>query len=122
MRYEISFLYESGEKKYMSGIVNITWEVQKVEAREQPLRRRGAINHSTSGGTDEKSNVAEYVWLWTGWHMAVFLCTANCWAYNWITNPANGHRYALTNSVASLTTCEDEAKRAGGHLVAINTY
>ena len=42
------------------------------------------------------------------------------WAsYDWFTNPANGHEYALTG-YGLWVACEAEAVAQGGHLVTIN--
>ncbi len=41
-------------------------------------------------------------------------------ALTWITNPANGHAYAMLAGCVSWHACEDAAVAEGGHLVAIN--
>ena len=40
--------------------------------------------------------------------------------YHWITNPANGHQYALTLDYSNWTQAEDWAQEIGGHLATIN--
>jgi hypothetical protein len=40
--------------------------------------------------------------------------------YNWITNPANGHQYALTKELSNWTQSEAWAIEVGGHLATIN--
>jgi hypothetical protein len=44
----------------------------------------------------------------------------SAYSYNWIINPANNHKYALTERADIFANCEAEAVRAGGHLVTIN--
>lgn len=50
--------------------------------------------------------------------IAVLISTSKA-DYEWFTNPANGHQYALT-AHASWEMCEAEAVAAGGHLVTVN--
>jgi hypothetical protein len=43
----------------------------------------------------------------------------SAYSYNWINNPANNHKYALTETAKNWEACEAEANNAGGHLVSI---
>jgi hypothetical protein len=40
--------------------------------------------------------------------------------YTWVTNPANGHEYAVTLDWSPWLQAEDWAVEVGGHLVTIN--
>ena len=48
--------------------------------------------------------------------LAVFLFNTHGWAYNWTTNPANGHRYTKTNYKSNWVACETEAVSIGDSL------
>ncbi len=41
-------------------------------------------------------------------------------AYDWITNPANGHKYAKISDNLDWAIAEEQAVSSGGHLVTIN--
>lgn len=54
--------------------------------------------------------------------LLVALLAMPAFAYNWVTNPTNGHRYALTNTPVLQPTwveAEAEAVSVGGHLATI---
>ena len=54
----------------------------------------------------------------------VFLCSASYGYeysdYNWITNPSNGHQYAITLDYSNWVQGEAWASEVGGHLATIN--
>lgn len=51
----------------------------------------------------------------------VTLLAVPAFAYDWVTNPANGHRYTLVFSNTSWQDAEDKAAVLGGHLVTIRS-